>query len=215
MTGPQSTVSLDWLDGQIPVLTVDGIYKDPLAVRQRALALQYQPGTAHYPGRVARVSENGSLKTFLRKVVALVDRHYLPLLPRLPMGGRVERIRAVDTDFAVADVHPTELTEEQRKPHVDAVPIFGLIYLNQEDRGGTLFFRQKERTTESTAEDDIGYPVASGLEAEVCGRIEGRFNRLAIYPGFMPHSGDLTGDWISSDARFQAPRLTQRLMFSV
>jgi hypothetical protein len=45
------------------------------------------------------------------------------------------------------------------------------------------------------------------------GRIEAAFNRLAIYPGFVPHSGEIVGEWIKTDERFTNPRLTQRLVF--
>ena len=48
---------------------------------------------------------------------------------------------------------------------------------------------------------------------ELCGRIAPVFNRLAIYPGFVLHSGEIAGDWIRSDERFSNPRLTQRLIF--
>lgn len=45
------------------------------------------------------------------------------------------------------------------------------------------------------------------------GGIEGRFNRLAVYPGFVPYTGQIEGEWIKGDARFREPRLTQRFVF--
>jgi imidazolonepropionase-like amidohydrolase len=47
----------------------------------------------------------------------------------------------------------------------------------------------------------------------LAGHIEGRFNRLAIYPGFVLHSGEIDGDWIEKEDRLAAPRLTQRIKF--
>jgi hypothetical protein len=204
-------VQMDRLGGEIPTLAIDNIYLDPLAIRRAVLALDFSPGTAHYPGRVARFPPGDpSLVAFLRKVVALIDRHYLPLLPTLPDGRRAERIKGLDTDFAITDTHPDQLSPAQRRPHIDAVPIFGLIYLNEEDRGGTLFFKPRQAASQAP---HAGYQSGADADVELCGKIEGRFNRLAIYPGFVLHSGEIKGDWIRTEDRFTAPRLTQRLMF--
>lgn len=211
-TSAQPTARLEWLAQTIPALLVDNIYRDPARVRNTALGLSYEPGTAHYPGRVARLPPGDApVIAFLRKVLALVNRHYLPHLPAFQGGRRLTAIRSIDTDFAIMDLHPEELSPQQRRPHIDAVPLFGLIYLNEVDRGGTLFFRSKTDAMSPAVHQ--GYQVASDEQVQLCGRIEGRFNRLAIYPGFMLHSGEVKGDWIHSDARFEFPRLTQRLMF--
>ncbi len=37
--------------------------------------------------------------------------------------------------------------------------------------------------------------------------------RLVIYPGIVPHSGEIAGDWIHGEERFRYPRLTQRFTF--
>ena len=203
--------STGYIGGGIPYLTIDGIFQQPKAVRQAALALPYSQGTAHYPGRVARFPEgDASLTAFLSKLVDIVAREYVPLLMPV-IGGNVQpRVRGVDTDFAITDKRPSELSDRQRKPHIDAVPIFGLVYLNEEPRGGTLFF--KTRSESEISPNMSGYPRA-GEELELAGHIEGRFNRLAIYPGFVLHSGEIDGDWIERQARLDAPRLTQRIMF--
>jgi hypothetical protein len=210
-TGAAAQLSAGYIDRQIPYLTVDGIFADPAAVRAAALALPWVPGTANYPGRVARFpAGDPSLTEFLRKVVGLVTREYLPRLPALSGGRRLSQVRGADTDFAITDTHPAELSARQREPHIDPIPVFGLVYLNEEPRGGTLFF--KPGGAPAAAATSAGYP-GSNEQLEVCGHIEGRFNRLAIYPGFILHSGEIEGDWIENDARFTAPRLTQRIMF--
>ena len=211
-TSPQAHARLDYLAGQIPVLLVDNLFSDPHRVRETALGLPFEPAGAHYPGRRARMpSGDQGLTQFLAKVAALVTQRYLPQLPPFPDGRKPSTVRAADTDFAVTDVRPDDLTSEQSRPHVDHVPIFGLVYLNEVDRGGTLFFRPRSQTAPSASPP--GYQVESDEHVELCGKIEGRFNRLAIYPGFILHSGEVKGDWINSDERITAPRLTQRIMF--
>jgi hypothetical protein len=210
-TAAGAQISGGYIDSRIPYLTVDGIFAEPSAVRAAALALPFSGGTAYYPGRVARYPPGDpSLMEFLRTLVGLVTREYLPRLPSMPDGKRLTGIRGVDTDFAIVDTHPSELSSIQSEPHTDAVPVFGLVYLNEEPRGGTRFF--KPRTQAAAAANRTGYPQADE-QFEICGHIEGRFNRLAIYPGFILHAGEIEGDWIESDDRFASPRLTQRIAF--
>lgn len=211
-TSPAAQLSIGYIDGQVPFLTVDEILTDPGAVRAAALGLPYLPASAHYPGRLARFpAGDPSLTAFLRKVAELVTRQYLPRLPPVPGGSRLSVLRGADSDFAITDTHPSQLRAQQREPHIDAVPVFGLLYLNEEPRGGTLFFKPRTNSTEPAPKG--GYPSRVHEKFEVCGHIEGLYNRLAIYPGFILHSGEIEGDWIGTDMRFQSPRLTQRIMF--
>jgi len=211
-TSDAPRANFDVIDGRIPVLLVDEIFRDPAAIREAALKLPYTPGTAHYPGRVARFPPGDpSLTGFLKKIISLVQAEYLPHMPILPNGQRLTGFRGLDTDFAITDFHPEQLSSNQRKPHTDAVPIFGLIYLNDPPRGGTLFYRQNDPRDE--LQPAAGYPTAENDQIELCYRVEGLFNRLAIYPGFILHSGEIEGDWITGDDRFRNPRLTQRIQF--
>lgn len=199
------------IDERFPYLTIDGIFADPGTVRAAALSLPFSAATGHYPGRVARFPQGDpSLSKFLQKVVDFVARDYVPRVPPLPGGRRLSRVRGVDTDFALTDTHPSDLSANQRVPHFDPVPVFGLVYLNQEPRGGTLFFKPRGKGRGDA--ERPGYPRADE-KLELCGHIEGRFNRLAIYPGFILHSGEITGQWIEGEERFTSPRLTQRLKF--
>jgi hypothetical protein len=36
---------------------------------------------------------------------------------------------------------------------------------------------------------------------------------MAIYPGFIPQTGEIAGDWIEGEERFRNPRHTQRFDF--
>jgi hypothetical protein len=210
---PRARPALHLIGGQIPVLIADGILEDPTALRRHALALEYRTPDYYYPGRIARADgEDPSLQAFLQAVLALVNREYLARIPPISGGGRqITAFARIHADFAITDVHPGELQATQRIPHTDPVPIFGLVYLNEVDRGGTMFFRQAEAGERE--EQRQGYFEAGDSGFDLIGKIEGRFNRLTIYPGFVPHSGEIAGDWISTDARFKSPRLTLRLAF--
>lgn len=210
---PAARPTFEVLGGRVPVLLVDDAFAEPEMLRAAALELSYQePGTA-YPGRIAQpVKDDPSLDYFLRRVLGLVNGQYLPRVPPISANGEpIFCFRSVHADFAITDMHPSDLGPLQRMPHIDPVSIFGLVYLNLQPRGGTLFFdRGGGAPTESMHE---GYCLGADGEFSVVGRIEGRFNRLAIYPGFMLHSGEIEGEWIRNEERFRSPRLTLRLAF--
>jgi hypothetical protein len=213
-TPSELDIQLVKVGGEIPVIQIDNFFNRPDNIRQAALRLPYQAPPYPYPGKLAEVPEpNRSLSELKRKLLQLVNRAYLPRVPPITReGSRVSAFRQVHVDFAVVDVHPDELSQEQRLPHTDPVPVFGLVYLNQEERGGTLFFRQKGSPNQAFATGS-GYVTSSTEDFELLGRIEPAYNRLVIYPGFIPHSGEISGDWISGPERFDRPRLTQRLVF--
>jgi len=206
-------IQLVAVGGEIPVIQVDDFFNRPDEIRQAALSLPYEAPPYPYPGKLAGVPEpNRSLTKLKRKLLQLVNEVYLPRVPPISQDGRrVSAFRQVHIDFAVVDVHPDDLSQEQRLPHTDPVPVFGLVYLNREERGGTLFFKQKASSEETAG--GHGYVTDSNEAFELLGRIEPGYNRLVIYPGFIPHSGEIAGDWITGPARFDSPRLTQRLVF--
>ena len=206
-------IQLVAVGGEIPVIQVDEFFNRPDEIRQAALSLPYEAPPYPYPGKLATVPEpNRSLTKLKRKLLQLVNEVYLPRVPPISQDGRrVSAFRQVHIDFAVVDVHPDDLSQEQRLPHTDPVPVFGLVYLNREERGGTLFFKQKASSEETAG--GHGYVTDSNEAFELLGRIEPAYNRLVIYPGFIPHSGEIAGDWITGPERFDSPRLTQRLVF--
>lgn len=209
---PDARASLQLIGGRLPVLIVDDVFKDPAAVRSAALRLPYHAPDYPYPGKLAELpGDERSLAPLLETVLQLVNREYLPRIPPIAADGRpIRQFARVHADFAITDVHPDELSETQRKPHTDPVPIFGLVYLNPEDRGGTLFF---DHPPVPPQQQRRGYCSSEDAEYPFIGRIEGVFNRLAIYPGFVLHTGEILGSWIATDERFKSPRLTQRFVF--
>ena len=201
--------------GTSVVLVADECLIEPDRVRSAALALRFAPpAEALYPGGTADIPGGESLSRFKAKLLDIVNLYYLPRLGLKRGGDAVEQMVRVEPDFAIVDSVPGELEPLQRAPHVDPVPIFGLIYLNRAERGGTLFFERSETGGEA---DPQTLPATYASEVtpgwKQIGRIEGRYNRLAIYPGFIPHSDEIAGEWIHTDARKSEPRLTMRLPF--
>jgi hypothetical protein len=209
---PRARAGLRLIGGQIPVVFIDDVFRNPAAIREAALRLQFHKPPYPYPGKIAEPDNaDPSLQAFLARVLELVNGEYLPRVPPIGEAGRpIAAFKRVQADFAITDIHPDELELVQRAPHVDPVPIFGLVYLNPVERGGTLFFN---RSGNAGREDRDGYFVKGDAEYAYVGKIEAQFNRLAVYPGFVPHTGEIVGDWIRTGERFSSPRLTQRLVF--
>jgi len=210
---PHATARMELVGGRIPVLIADDFYADADAVRAEALSLPYAPPPYPYPGALAQIDDgNPSLGATRGAILGLINREYLPRIPPIQGGGKaITAFNRVMTDFARTDVHPGELSADQRRPHVDPVPIFGLVYLNREERGGTLFFRDNGQPT---ADEQVqGYVTGDIPGFDLIGGIKGRFNRLAVYPGFVPHTAQIVGEWIQGEERFREPRLTQRFVF--
>jgi len=202
-------MKLTKVGGIIPVLLVDNVYERPDDIRSMALALSYGPPDNSYPGKIAAPPPSASLAAVTRWALEAANARYLPNVPPIQGGGQpITQFGRIQTDFAIVDVHPEELSSAQGLPHVDPVPVFALVYLNREERGGTLFFEQT-----SAPADDGGYLTKSNDAFRLLGRIEAAFNRMAIYPGFIPHTGDISGRWIEGEERFNNPRLTQRFVF--
>ena len=200
---------LEWLGSKVPVITIDDIYLHPRELRQFALSLDYVPPLYPYPGRLALVhGANASLDRLRSFALGLVNEHFLPHVPVSSGGRRITEYTKIHTDFGIVDVAPSELSPMQRIPHVDPVPVFGLVYLNEEERGGTIFFEQIADVTEASLEP--GYPTGASNAFREVARIAPAFNRLVIYPGFVPHSGEI-GEWIHGPEKRVNPRLTQRL----
>jgi hypothetical protein len=210
---PNLKPRMERVGGIIPVIVIDEFYQRPDEIRSAALSLSYNAPEYPYPGKLATLpAGNPSVTSLLQWALATVNHDYLPQVPPIASGGKpIQAFRSVYSDFAIVDVHPDELSPVQRIPHIDPVPVFGLIYLNREDRGGTMFFDQIADVDVARVGD--GYLTDSSREYRLLGRIEAAFNRLAIYPGFVPHSGEIIGDWIKSEERFTNPRLTQRFVF--
>lgn len=215
---PLARVSVLQLASGCPVLQIDDFYADPHAVRAQALAGRYDGSVAYYPGLHAQLADD--------------DRHQ--------MLGAVARILAalnsvrctpqdMTTDYSIVTTPASEMLAMQKHPHVDDVPLAGVVYLNPDYAVGTSFFRHRptglafvrdaeerrryhawlaaegERTQPST------YAVGDADEGpwEHLYSTEGRFNRLVLYPGTAFHS--IAMQDIGRNLRMDSARLTQRI----
>lgn len=196
-----------WRD--VPALIIDDFFAAPTQLRNAALKLAFREVPGTYPGRQAHVPRGDEeLLHFHQKVLKIVCATYMPEISRYLPPLCISRVKS---DFAVVDTHPSQLSDEQRVPHTDPVPIFGLVYLSIPPRGGTVFFEELDASDPGPSE---GYFAEGNAKWTVTGKLDGAFNRCVFYPGSIPHSGEIVGEWIENEERFDAPRLTLRMLFA-
>lgn len=193
----------------VPAIIIDDFFARPDEAREFAMALDYRPAESWYPGRLA-ACEGEAIDAIGSHLLDIVNTHYLTAVDVRVSGQRVEVMSEATIDFAIVDTPSAKLAAVQRLPHVDEAPLFALVYLNPTPQGGTLFFER----------DDHGEPVAPrgycGPSVEGyrhVGKIEGRYNRLALYPGFHPHSGEIDEDDLMARLSRNEPRVTMRAVF--
>ena len=147
------------------------------------------------------------------------------------------------TLLSMVTKRPDELSEMQRICHTDPNPspdrsiYAGLLYLfENEDLGGTGFYRYKEQELLKKAAAIVGHDPDRGLAilqenfptyrkpacymtgsneiAELLCTIPARFNRLIFYSGSVPHSGDIAAPELLS-RNIRTGRLTLNVFADV
>ena len=125
--------------------------------------------------------------------------------------------------FSIVTKQPSELQPLQAIPHFDSPdPLYFAVlhYLSHHEGSATAFFRHArtgfetmttQRASPFARARDTDFAVYGAPEGyvrgstngfEEIGRIEARFNRLAVYPGNLFHSGILPDDYdFSPDPR--------------
>ena len=197
------------------LIIIDDFFDDPLAVRNMALALEYEAKnkqTNNYPGRVS--------------VAPLA----LPLL-----DGQISEILQTKVTGAEGTVHGhcrITLGDDRGRSGVHADPTLysGILYLSLPEhcRGGTEFFRHRRTGLERIPTDIIqlartGYADVSDLVNDVINkdtlspskwertlRVPMRFNRLILFnPRLFHNSGEAFGKTMETG------RLVQLLFFDM
>jgi hypothetical protein len=201
MTPPQPTVRIQRVgDENEPVVVIDGFSGQVGALRQAAIAAEYRPGGASYPGLRARADPS-----------YLDIRRDLMMQVMMQVFGLRRGIRCETCTFSLVTLAEAELSPLQRIPHYDHSSS-GLIavmhYLSDETSGGTAFYRHRRTgfgvispdrvaaygTALAEDEREYGMPPARYHFGEsdrftMTGAVDAKPDRLVLYRGRTLHSG--------------------------
>lgn len=197
-----------------PVAIIDGLARDPDALRQAAMQAHWRPARPGYPGVAAALPGD-----YLAEIAPLLAR----LLHDLS-GAPVMRL--LDAGFAMVTADVAALSLEQQVPHVDATAAgrFALVhYLVPGGCCGTAFFRHRatgfetisdaraghyypQLTREVARQPPAGYIAGSTPLFERTALFDGVWNRAILYESAALHSGA-----ISDPAALSADPATGRL----
>ncbi|KAA1176110.1 hypothetical protein FWJ25_02970 [Marinobacter salinexigens] len=210
-----------WLgDHEVPLFVIDDFYVDPQKVRAFAFERSFPDSQAYYPGRHQPLDPGmpgiAPFRVFVSKVLShATKRNISP--------------ESINTDFSVLTTAENALVENQGQPHIDGTPMLGVIYLNVQDYGGTVFFRNRdtgsmtvvspaekahyESVTKSQSEKRPDTYITDSQGAwEKVTAIEGRLNRLVIWPGNVWHSVEVKVP--PEQGSLNEKRLTQRVIIN-
>jgi Family of unknown function (DUF6445) len=212
---------------QVPVLVIDNFLQEPERIIELAVDLAPFPRQEghYYPGVRRRIiPQDGESFTY-------VDAVCKALAPLMYSTYGVSTYDIVDAGFSLITKRPDALTALQRIPHFDYPEDEGFAiihYLSRQPGGGTAFYQHQrtgfERVTQERVEAyahgreaDLrefglaqGYQSGDGNGFIELGMVEMRFNRAAIYPGSLLHSGVIPADFtFSPDPRLG--RLTSNI----
>lgn len=230
-------VEVLFVDEVWPIVIVDGVYRNPSAVRELALSLSFHHQNGNHPGMMASISL--SLAPLLELVRTVCGDHLGHLL------GLHRYYR--DHVFALIDGEPSVLNARQRQPHYDDFcDAAAVIYLNSPDRcaGGTSFWRHRgtglARVPESLEDEWAAEAVINSRSTSVetlirhclddalpdpgpgfpshdtrwwtrVASVPMRWNRLVIYDSRLFHTPDVP---VRFGSELEDGRLTQNLYFS-
>lgn len=212
---PGAQLHTETLSSGCPVMVIDGFYADPMAVREQALAGRYDSSLAYYPGLHSAVPPEAG-RSLLGTLAGILAS----------LGSLRCRSEDMMTDFSIVTTPAREMLAKQKHPHVDGVPLAGVLYLNPDYEIGTSFFRHRPTGlafVRSEAEQeaygrwlqDFGdqtqpstYAVGDDDTWEHLYSVRGRFNRLVMYPGTAFHSIAMRD--VAHNLSMHSARLTQR-----
>jgi hypothetical protein len=212
---PEAKIRVETIASGCPILVIDDFYAQPMAVRELALRGGYDASLAYYPG-----------------VHSAIDPHKLwPLFQSLSgilaaLGSGQADPADFDSDFSLVTTPASDMLANQKHPHVDAVPLAGVLYLNPDYEVGTSFFRHRPLglaflrdeheyeaynawlSTEGERTQPKTYAVGNDETWEHIYTTAGKFNRLVMYPGIAFHS--IAMQDVARHLSLSSARLTQR-----
>ncbi|MDB5679490.1 DUF6445 family protein [Sphingomonas bacterium] len=208
-------------DAQIPVVVIDDVTGAPGAAVALAAAMAPFPPSAgnYYPGLRQPIAPDARANAYVEHLLEISA-------PFIGGAFDADGFDLIEASFSIVTTPPGSLDPAQRAPHFDSTDPDHLAVMHYlTDTPGTAFFRQRATGIERVdarnqgtfvdhakraAATMAGYVQGSNAHYEEIGRIEGRRDRLAIYPGALLHSGIIPPDAIlDSDPR--AGRLTTNI----
>ena len=213
---PAAALHIQTLSSGCPVLVVDDFYADPDAVRAHALEGRYDSSLAMYPGVHAAIDARAShgLRATLARLVGVLA--HVDCDPQ-----------RVHVDFSLVTTPAREMLAMQKHPHVDGVPLAGIVYLNPDFEIGTSFFRHRPTGLAFVRSDAERQAIGAWMQAhgeerqpetyavgddavwEHLHTVAGRYNRLVMYPGTAFHSIAMRD--VAQHLSLASARLTQRI----
>jgi len=212
-----------------PILVIDDIVDNPDALVDYAASLAPFPPEAgnYYPGLRLQLPRDPI-------VIDYVDTICRTLANLMGSAYGLRAIAVQSVAFSIVTKQPCELQPLQTIPHFDSAnPLFFAVlhYLSHHEGSATAFFRHARTGFETLTPQRAGpYGQARDKEKEIygtpsgyvrgstngfeeIGRVEARYNRLAVYPGNLFHSGILPDDYdFSPDPR--CGRLTTNIFLT-
>ncbi|NIM69892.1 MAG: hypothetical protein GTN86_04375 [Xanthomonadales bacterium] len=223
---PQASLAVKQVGrARTPVIVIDDFAADPQPlIRYAAEQVSFgADDTSMYPGVRAALPRDYVI-TVLQQLQVLLRQVY-----RVP---NELRMRPVNTVFSLITTPESDLSARQRSPHFDSNRPFYLALLHYLNEGGfcdTGLFRHLETGLERIIGDDVeryvrarelyreqhgppdrAYVKGSNAEFELYERLEYRANRLAVYPGYLLHSG-LVDPAVDIDPHPATGRLTANI----
>jgi len=193
---------------QTPVVVIDNFVQDPDHVIDMAVDMApfpHQEGH-YYPGRRRRITpQDGESFEYVSAVCQA-------LVPVMHSVYGVNSFDILDAGFSLVTLQPKELQPLQTIPHFDHHDADGyaiIHYLSKNPGGGTAFYRHDRTGFETLTEERLtAYREGRDMDVQALGRpfgyhhgdrngfselamVEARFNRAAIYPGNLLHTGVL------------------------
>ena len=207
---------------QTPVVMVDEVTGDSRTVVDIAVALAPFPPAAgtYYPGLRRAITPADA------DASAYVERTLQTIAPFIGGGFDADSFDLIEASFSMVVARPETLDPAQRAPHFDSTdPDYLAVLHYLSDTPGTAFYRQRATGIEvvtpanqaafiAGARRDSaglsGYTAGSNAAFEQIGLVEGRADRLVIYPGRLLHSGVIPPEMSFSDDPRQG-RLTANM----
>jgi hypothetical protein len=212
---PAARLHIETIAGVGQIIVIDDFYADPDAVRALAMQGVYDSTLAYYPGVHAKI-DKAELAPLFAQIAAIVNA----------VSGPICGPEAFVSDFSFVTTPARQMLAGQKHPHVDGLPLAGVAYLSPQLTVGTSFFRHIPTGLALVRNDEddrrysawllehgeatqpATYDVTDHPTWEQLHMLEGRYNRMVMYPGNLFHAIAMVD--VPAELTIDTARLTQR-----